>query len=135
MISAKQPAVLPDSLPLLTEVVDEDALNNFPVLTEIVAESLTGANLEADAPETGTPQSCAISAEEMQKLLQQLDAHLETELAQKLSHHIEQLQRQAIEQTVSELKAALPELLRNALSANFQQEAAKNSDSAPIQGA
>lgn len=118
MTLAKQLADLPDNLPLLTERVVEDATDDFPTLTEIVAEPRADANRDAIAPETDIPQLYAISGEEMQKLLQQLETHLETALTQKLSLQIEQLQRQAIEQAVCELKVALPELLRNVLSVN-----------------
>jgi hypothetical protein len=118
MKTAKQSAVLPENLPLLTEVVGEDAKDNFPVLTEIVAEFKADADLGTVDHKADISLSCAISGEEMQKLLQCFEAHFEAVLTQKLSLHIEQLQRQAIEQAVSELKTALPELLRNALSAN-----------------
>ena len=56
--------------------------------------------------------------EEMQRLLQQLKTHFENVFAYKLDINLEQLQRQAVEQTVSKLKAELPELLRNALNAH-----------------
>lgn len=116
MIPAKQFADLPDNLSLLTEVVGEGAPDDFPTLTEIVAEPQVETSRAAGVPEADIHQPCAISGEEMQKLLRQLETHLETALTQKLGLHIEQLQRQAIEQAVGELKAALPELLRNALS-------------------
>jgi len=51
----------------------------------------------------------------MQRLLQHLEAHLDGVFAHKLSINLEQLQRQAVEQAISELKAELPELLRDAL--------------------
>jgi len=56
-----------------------------------------------------------INEEEMQRLLRQVETHLETVFIQKLNLNLEQLQHQAVEQVVSELKAELPELLRNAL--------------------
>lgn len=117
---------LPDNLPLLTHVVDEDAPDDLPTLTEVVAEgrtdpatgTLPNANQEAPAPaEAAIPASCASDEEKMQRLLQRLETHLENVFIHKLSLNLEQLQRQAIEQAVSELKAELPELLRNALKA------------------
>jgi len=107
-----------DNLPLLTEVVGEGTINNFPVLTEVVAEPLVTVNQDIDNPESDISRLPVVSGEEMQKLIQQLEIHLETELVQKLSLHMEQLQRQAIEQAVSEFKSTLPELLQNALSAH-----------------
>lgn len=117
---------LPDNLPLLTQVVDEDAPDDLPTLTEVVAEGQTDpatgiqpdANQEVSAPEAAIPAPCAPNEEEMQRLLQLLETHLEDVFTYKLSLNLEQLQRQAIEQAVSELKAELPELLRNALNAH-----------------
>lgn len=117
---------LPDNLPLLTQVVDEDAPDDLPTLTEVVAEGQTepatvlqpDADQEASAPEAAIPASCAPNEEEMQRLLRRLETHLENVFAHKLGLSLEQLQRQAIEQAVSELKAELPELLRNALKAH-----------------
>jgi len=117
---------LPDNLPLLTQVADEDAPDDLPTLTEVIVEGQTGsatglqpdADREAPAPEAAIPASCAPNDEEMQRLLRRLETHLENVFANKLSLSLEQLQRQAIEQAVSELKAELPELLRNALKAH-----------------
>jgi len=127
MTAIKQPGGdLSDNLPLLTQVVDEDALYDLPTLTEVVAsgqaESATGfqhgTNREATAPKAATPASFASNEEELQRLLRQLETHLENVFTHKLSLNLEQLQRQAVEQAVSELKAGLPELLRNALNAH-----------------
>jgi len=124
MTPIKQPGSdLPDNLPLLTQVVDEDALDDLPTLTEVIAkgqaESATGfqpdTSREVPAPEAAMPASCASNEEEMQRLLQLLEIHLENVFAPKFSFHLEQLQRQAVEQAVNELKAELPELLRSAL--------------------
>jgi hypothetical protein len=93
----------PDDLPLLTQVVDEEAPDEF--------HTLTGAA----APEADIPAPRVFSEQEMQQLLHQLEAHLETVFANKLRLHLAQLQQQAVEQTVNELKAELPELLRDAL--------------------
>ena len=91
-----------DNLPLLIRVADEDVPDELPTLTEIV---------EKTQPVAPSPPS---GEADMPQSLKRLEAHLETVFAQKLSLHLEQLQRQAIEQAVSELKAELPELLRNA---------------------
>ena len=100
----KQPGGdLPDNLPLLTQVADEDALDELPTLTEIVEETQHAA------------PSPSLGEADMQQSLKRLEAHLETVFTHKLSFHLEQLQRQAVEQAVSELKAELPELPRDAL--------------------
>ncbi len=93
---------LPDNLPLLTQVADEDAL---PMLTEIVTEII-------EETQQAEPSLCEA---DLQQLLRRFEAHLETAFTQKLCLHLEQLQRQAVEQAVNELKAELPELLRAAL--------------------
>jgi len=74
------------------------------MLTEVVAES------EAHL-------SRVLSAEEIHQLQHKLEAHIETLFTRKLGLHLEQLQRQAIEQAISELKTELPELLRDTLNA------------------
>ena len=94
---------LPDNLPLLTRVADEGAPDDLPTLTEVVADNPPGT------------VSCAPDEERIQQLLPLLEAHLEKALTHKLGKNLEQLQRQAIGQAVSELKAELPELLRSAL--------------------
>ena len=114
-----------DNLPLLTQVADEDAPDDLPTLTEVVtegqAEPVTVLQPDADreipAPEAAIAALCPLNEEEMQRLLRRLETHLENRFAHKLGVNLEQLQRQAIEQAVSELKAELPELLCNALNA------------------
>ena len=44
-----------------------------------------------------------------------LEVRIETLFTQKLGMHLEQLQRQAIDRALDEIKAELPELLRDAL--------------------
>ena len=126
MTSIEQPGnIWPDNLPLLSQVADEDVPDDLPTLTEVVgvvqAESTIGfqpsISQEAHTPEAALPVSCAPNEEEMRQLLQQLEAHLGSVFAHKLSANLEQLQRQAIEQAINELKAELPELLRDALNA------------------
>lgn len=117
---------LPDNLPLLTQVADEDTADDLPTLTEVVAEGQAepaaglqpDADREVPAPEAAIPASCAPDDEELQRLLRQIETHLENAFTHKLSANLEQLQRQAVERAVSELKAELPELLRDALKAH-----------------
>ena len=118
---------LPDNLPVLTQIVDDELPDDLPMLTEVAGyegsdESVTGfqpdISQEVFAPESAIPASCVANEEEKQRLLQQLETHLETVFTQKLNHHLEHLQKQAVEQAVNELKAELPELLRNALNAH-----------------
>lgn len=82
----------------------ETTLNGLPMLTEVVAE-------------TENHLSRVLSIEEIQQLQHKLEAHIEALFTSKLALHLEQLQRQAIDQALSELKAELPELLRNTLNA------------------
>ncbi len=89
-----------DNLPLLTQVADEGAPDDLPTLTEVVA------------PEHPLP---ALSEEVMEQLLKQLESRLDAIFAQKLSLHLEKLQRLAVKEAVNELKAELPELLREML--------------------
>ncbi len=143
MNTIEQPAPT-DDLPLLTKVVDEDVRDDLPTLTEVVEEihpalppfevpAIAGDELPVlmeeviatERPpvtaaarqvieEIATPAT--LSEADMQQLLQRLEAHIESAFTQKLSHRLEQLQRQAIEQAVGELKAELPMMLRDALS-------------------
>jgi hypothetical protein len=105
MTPIKQPGSdLPSKQSLPTRTIGETTLNNLPMLTEVAAEA-----------DTHLPR--VLSAEEIQQLLHQLEAHIETLFTQKLGLHLEQLQRLAIEQAISELKTELPELLRDTLNA------------------
>jgi hypothetical protein len=105
MSSKKQPDSDAPSKPSSpAPTVGETTLNSLPMLTEVVAES-------------GADRSRVLSAEEIQQLLHQLEAHIETLFTRKLGNHLEQLQRQAIDQALSELKTELPELLRSTLNA------------------
>jgi len=116
MTSVQQPGDgLPDNLPLLTQVADEDAPDDLPTLTEVVAEGQPEPDASLEAAEAAIPASCASDEEKMQRLLRRLETHLENMLIHKLSLNLEQLQRQAIEQAVGELKAEFPKLLRDAL--------------------
>ena len=104
-----QPGEQPDrdtparsSLPTLT--IGETTLNNLPVLTEVISKS--DSNLSRE-----------LNEEEIQQLLRQLEARIEIMFTQKLGNHLEQLQRQAIDQALDELKAELPGLLQDAINA------------------
>jgi hypothetical protein len=101
--------IIPDSdslslLPLPTQTIGEAKLDDLPVLTEVVTDA-------------DTQQPRVLSPEEIQQLLHQLEAYIETKFTQKLGFHLEQLQRQAINHALDELKAELPELLLNAVNA------------------
>jgi hypothetical protein len=93
-----------DNLPVLTEVVGGEPLNDIPTLTEVVSEA-----------QDSCIQTPAIGEESLQRLTERLEAHLEDLFTQKLQQRLETLQQQAIEETVAELKAELPQLLRDML--------------------
>ena len=82
--------------------LNESAINSLPLLTEVVGES------NASLPRT-------LSEPEIKQLLPRLEARIETLFTQKLGMHLEQLQRQAIDRALDEIKAELPELLRDAI--------------------
>lgn len=88
-------------LPVLTQVVGAPAPEDLPTLTEVVAP----------AP----PAAHALSEEEIEQLLKLLESRLEVVFTQKLSLHLEKLQRLAVRQAVNEFRAALPELLHEIL--------------------
>jgi hypothetical protein len=105
MSSRKQPGSNPlsnASSPAPT--MGETTLNGLPMLTEVVAE-------------TDTHLSRVLSTQDIQQLLPQLEVQIETLFTRKLGLHLEQLQRQAIDQALIELKTELPELLRDTLNA------------------
>jgi hypothetical protein len=109
MTPIKQPGKHPDSKsaskpPSPAATVGETTLNGLPMLTEVVAE-------------TDTHLSRVLSTEEIHQLQHKLEAHIESLFTRKLGLHLEQLQRQAIDRALGELKAELPELLRNTLNA------------------
>jgi hypothetical protein len=93
-----------DELPLLTEIAIDSAADDLPLLTEIVA---------AQAGESARTRT--LDGDEMVKLLQRLEFHLETVFTEKLNNQLEQLQRLAVDLAVSEFKAELPQLLHDAL--------------------
>lgn len=119
----QQGSNLPENLPLLTEVADDNVPDDLPTLTEAIqeapAESATvfqpRASEETPPHETTTAVPCFASEEDMQRLLQHLETHIENILTYKLNLNLEQLQRVAIQHAVNDLKAELPELLREAL--------------------
>ncbi len=84
--------------------LDQSALNSLPMLTEVVAESERNP-------------SRALNEHETQQLLRQLETRIEILFTQKLGLQLEQLQRQAIDRALGELRGELPELLRDAMSA------------------
>lgn len=54
----KQPSDLPDNLPLLTQVADEDESNDLPTLTEVIADETTShsTGLSAEKLLAGYPK-------------------------------------------------------------------------------
>ena len=103
----KEGGDLPAKISSPKRTIGEATLNRLPVLTEV-------------ATQENAPHSRALSAEESQQFLQQLQTHIETLFTQKLSLRLEELQRHAIDQALDELKAELPELLRDALNARLE---------------
>lgn len=92
-----------DSNPVPPESTSgEPTLNTLPVLTEVVEKA-----------DTFLPR--LLSEDEIRQLQPRLEAHIEALFSKKLGHHLEQLQRQAIEQAIREIKAELPELIHDAL--------------------
>lgn len=137
----------PGSLPLLTELADDIIPEELPTLTEVVDISTAPADDPLDAavmpdelpilPESARiadhadahvqspkvvsdePAASLLGEAQLQQLEQQLTHHLETLLRNKLSLRLEQLQKQALDQALGELKAELPMLLRDALSGHL----------------
>jgi hypothetical protein len=100
-------------LPLLTEIADDPYTDELPILFEIVADP--DENLKPDIIQDKPVAPRTLNAEEMQQLLQQLEFHLESVFTSKLNSKLEELQRLAVDLAVSEFKAELPGLLRDAL--------------------
>jgi hypothetical protein len=108
MTFAKHPGgSLLDNLPVLTEVAEMGV--PLHTLTEIVAKQ----------PALPEPDTAELHASTDPQLLKQLEIHLEQVFAHKLNLVLSQLQHQAVMQAVEELKAELPELLREALKARL----------------
>lgn len=130
--------VAPDELPLLTEVAEGGQFDDLPTLTEVIPEAgaasgpieslaasrtpIPAAGSPADElparPETETPPTpeapdelCIGEDILLAALQQRIEAHLEAVFMQRFA----QMQQQAAEEALAELKAALPELLREAL--------------------
>lgn len=98
-----------DELPLLTEMADESETAELPMLTEVVAQpDAHPASVQNNPPRTLNPA-------ELHQLQQQLEVHLETVFTGRLNSQLEQLQRLAVNLAISEFKAELPQLLREAL--------------------
>lgn len=116
---------LPQDIPVLTEVVD-DPNSAVPTLTEIVEAPTTldlddtiKIEVESLAP-ISTESADVLLPEEMPldispQLLSHLETHIEDVLAQRLQQRLADAQQQVIVETLAELKAELPELIRKAL--------------------
>ncbi|MDO8208404.1 MAG: hypothetical protein Q7T38_11410 [Gallionella sp.] len=101
------------TLPLLTEVVDDSSSDDLPILFEIITDP--DEEYQPDTVQNKPALHRTLNAEEMQQLLQQLETHLETVFTSKLNSRLEELQRLAVDLAVSEFKAELPKLLRDAI--------------------
>jgi hypothetical protein len=104
-VAQKEGGDLPGKISSAKLAIGEATLNRLPVLTEIAMQG---------------NQLYALNAEEMGQFLQQFQKHIETLFTKKLSLRLEELQRHAIDQALDELKAELPELLRDALNAHYE---------------
>lgn len=101
------------TLPLLTEVVDDSSSDELPILFEIISDP--DEEFEPESVPIKPDPLRTLNAEQMQQLLQQLETHLETVFTSKLNSRLEELQRLAVDLVVSEFKAELPKLLRDAI--------------------
>ena len=121
-----------DDLPYLTEIVSDPMPDDLPILTQIVIDQQDeDAFAYGTLPDTATAIAAPVQpvvqeftaasaprglgAEDMQLLLQHIEAHLETVFTSKLNDQLEQLQKLAVDLAVSEFKAELPQLLHDAL--------------------
>lgn len=123
-----------DDLSYLTEIVSEAMPDDLPILTQIVIDQQDEDEHADETPsDTATPTAMpdafqptvqefiaesaprGLGAEDMQLLLQHIEAHLETVFTSKLNDQLEQLQKLAVDLAVSEFKAELPQLLHDAL--------------------
>lgn len=123
---ALQPDAIPGAMSWPVELPDHNATSElvlpeisspadatFPVLQSYELETSDLATQPATSLAAAIPRT--LTEAELQQLLNQVEAHLATVFMEKLTRHLEQLQRQAVEHAVNELKAELPELLRGAL--------------------
>ena len=104
-----------EELPVLTDAIV--GIDSLPVLTEVVDNAQGAALLPTagDDIQAEPAEPPALSADEMVRLLLQLETHLETVFATKLNEQLSHLQRLAVDLAVSEFKAELPQLLHDAL--------------------
>lgn len=137
-------------IPILTEIVaesqsvasqessgtdavmaDDDLLSlleSIEVETPLRDSELKGISVATDKADIASPHF--VNDAEMQQLLHQLETHMESVLRKKLSLdtvfteklilQLEQLQQMAITQAIDELKAELPNMLRDALNTHFK---------------
>jgi hypothetical protein len=83
------------------------------LLTDIVIEAPVTPLAEQSQYER--INSIAVQEQIRIQLLAKIDSHLNTVFAQKLHASLEHAQRQVIEAAINELKAELPEILKNTL--------------------
>ncbi len=103
----KEGSDLPAKISSSKRTIGDATLNRLPVLTEVA----TPGNV---------PPFRGLNAEETGQFLQQFQTHIETLFTKKLSLRLEESQRHAIDQALDELKAELPELLRDALNDHLE---------------
>lgn len=134
-------AALPDAAPDGLPVLDEMAVSDELPMLEIVAtedaprpappEGLALDTQPLPPPECAAPEACtepyaplaehpvpeqnALDGDDIAYLLQHIEEHLSTVFTEKLNSQLEQLQKLAVDLAVSEFKAELPQLLRDAL--------------------
>jgi len=102
----RRPAPAPAPARAYDEAVDSSIQTGSHIApAEAIGAPLVGAE----------PAPPALNEFEIQQLLSRVDSHLTTMFAEKLSYHLEALQRQAVTQAMDELKTELPNLLRDAL--------------------
>jgi len=111
---------LPSDLPVLTEIVGETS-GAFPTLTEVVEPADIDDTIETEPlVPISTESTDVVLPAEMPldlspPLLSHLETHLEAVLAQRLQKRLADAQQRVIAETLSELKAELPDLIGKAL--------------------
>jgi hypothetical protein len=90
---------LPDDLPILTEVVEE----GLPLLTEVIP-----APENAAQPENVAEDKSMLSKADISRLMTQIEGRI----AEKLEARLQTLQQAAIAEVLSEIRAELPQWLR-----------------------
>lgn len=116
------PHFVPEEVPVHPASSDDAPCPPVPLQPDDVAPlaqdappAISSAFPEPVAEESPTLEMPAYTGEEFSYLLQHIEQHLSTVFTDKLNNQLEQLQRLAVDLAVSEFKAELPQLLRDAL--------------------